>query len=54
MTPIAHISSLFPTKFGIPRQAGIVNTPARIVFEPDYRIAEAVRGLEEFDYIWLV
>lgn len=54
MTPIAHISSPFPTKFGIPRQAGIVNTPARIVFEPDYRIAEAVRGLEEFDYIWLI
>lgn len=54
MEPIAHISSLFPTKFGIPRQAGIVNTPARIVFEPQYRNAEAVRGLEEFDYIWLI
>ena len=46
MEPIAHISSLFPTKFGIPRQAGIVNTPARILFEPQYRNAEAVRGLE--------
>ena len=54
MEPIAHISSLFPTKFGIPRQAGIVNTPARILFEPQYRNAEAVRGLEEFDYIWLI
>ena len=54
MTPIAHISSLFPTKFGIPRQAGIVDTPARIIFEPEYRIAEAVRGLEEYDYIWLI
>ena len=54
MTPIAHIESLFPEKFGIPRQAGIVDTPARIVFEPEYRVAEAVRGLEGFDYLWLV
>ena len=54
MKPIAHIESLFPEKFGIPRQAGIVDTPARIVFEPEYRVAEAVRGLEGFDYIWLV
>jgi len=54
MTPIAHIESLFPEKFGIPRQAGIVDVPARIVFEPEYRVAEAVRGLEGFDYIWLV
>ena len=54
MKPIAHISSLFPTKFGIPRQAGIVDTPARIIFEPEYRIAEAVRGLEDYEYIWLI
>ena len=54
MKPIAHIESLFPEKFGIPRQAGIVDTPARIVFEPEYRVAEAVRGLEGFDYLWLV
>lgn len=54
MKPIAHIESLFPEKFGIPRQAGIVDTPARIVFETEYRMAEAVRGLEGFDYIWLV
>jgi tRNA-Thr(GGU) m(6)t(6)A37 methyltransferase TsaA len=54
MTPIAHIETCFPTKFGIPRQAGIVDTPGRIVFEPKYRVAEAVRGLEGFDYIWLI
>ena len=54
MHPIAHIETCFPTKFGIPRQAGIVNTPGRIVFEPPYRVAEAVRGPEGFDYIWLL
>ena len=54
MTPIAHIETCFPTKFGIPRQAGIVDTPGRIVFEPEYRVAEAVRGLEGFDYVWLI
>ena len=54
MHPIAHIETCFTTKFGIPRQAGIVDTPGRIVFEPQYRVAEAVRGLEGFDYIWLI
>lgn len=54
MSPIAHIETCFPTKFGIPRQAGIVDTPGRIVFEPEYRVAEAVRGLDGFDYIWLI
>ncbi len=54
MHPIAHIETCFPTKFGIPRQAGIVDTPGRVVFEPKYRVAEAVRGLEGFDYIWLI
>lgn len=54
MHPIAHIESCFATKFGIPRQAGIVDTPARIVFEPEYRVPEAVRGLEDFEYIWLI
>ena len=54
MHPIAHIESCFATKFGIPRQAGIIDTPARIVFEPEYRVPEAVRGLEDFEYIWLI
>ena len=55
MKPIAHIKTDFPTKFGIPRQSGIVaSLQGRIIFEPDYRIAEAVRGLEEFSHIWLI
>lgn len=54
MTPIAHIETPFRSKFGVPRQAGLVDYEARVVFEPDYRILEAVRGLEEFDYIWLL
>lgn len=54
MHPIAHIETCFPTKFGIPRQAGIVDTPGCIVFEPEYRVAEALRGIEGFDYLWLI
>lgn len=54
MKVIAHIETCFATKFGVPRQAGIVETPGRIVFEPPYRVADAVRGLEGFDYIWLI
>lgn len=55
LKPIAHIETDFPTKFGIPRQSGIIESlQGRIVFEPDYRIAEAVRGLEEFSHIWLI
>ena len=52
---IARIHSDFPTKFGIPRQSGLVKgLRATVVFEPEYRIAEAVRGLEDFSHIWLV
>ena len=55
MNIIAHIETDFPTKFGIPRQSGIIETlQGRIVFEPEYRIAEAVRGLEEFSHIWII
>ena len=50
---IAKIHTDFPTKFGIPRQSGLVEgLKAQIVFEPEYRVAEAVRGLEEFSHIW--
>lgn len=53
--PIAHIRSLFPSKFGIPRQSNIVpNLPATIVFEPSYRNIEALRGIEDYDYLWLI
>lgn len=51
---IAHIESPFGAKFGVPRQAGLSEVESRVVFEPEFRVAEAVRGLEEFDYVWLV
>ena len=55
MKPVAHIESDFPTKFGIPRQSGLVESlKARIIFEPPYRNADAVRGLTEFSHIWLI
>lgn len=54
MTPIAHIETPFASKFGIPRQAGLVDCESRVVFEPPYRSDEAVRGLDGFDYLWLV
>lgn len=55
MKTIARIHTDFPTKFGIPRQSGIIpSLPGRIVFEPEYRNAEAVRGLEDFSHIWLI
>ena len=55
MKTIAHIHTDFPTKFGIPRQSGIIaSLQGKIVFEPEYRIPEAVRGLEDFSHIWLL
>ena len=52
---IARIRSDFPTKFGIPRQSGLVEElKARVVFEPDYRNPDALRGLEEFSHLWLI
>ena len=55
MRPIAHICSDFPTKFGIPRQSGLVTSlHSVIVFEPEYRISDALRGLDEFSHIWLI
>ncbi len=55
ITPIARIHTDFPEKFGIPRQSGLAPAlQGRIVFEPAYRNAEALRGLEDFSHIWLV
>ena len=52
---IAHIHTAFPTKFGIPRQSGLVDSlRGEVIFTPEYRNADAVRGLEDFSYIWLV
>ena len=53
--PIAYFESPLKSKFGIPRQSGLVSgLTGRIVFEPAYRKMEAVRGLEDFDYLWLI
>jgi tRNA-Thr(GGU) m(6)t(6)A37 methyltransferase TsaA len=55
MKIIARIHTDFPTKFGVPRQSGLVNAlKSTIVFEPEYRNPDAVRGLEEFSHIWLI
>lgn len=51
---IARIKTDFPTKFGIPRQSGLVNTTAKIVFEQQYRDENALKGLEEFSHLWLI
>ena len=52
---IAHIYTDFPEKFGLPRQSGIVKElTGRIEFEPPYRNPDAVRGIEGFDYLWLL
>ncbi|MCR5014583.1 MAG: tRNA (N6-threonylcarbamoyladenosine(37)-N6)-methyltransferase TrmO [Bacteroidales bacterium] len=55
MKVIAHIHTDFPTKFGVPRQSGIIESlKGTIVFEPEYRNPDAVRGLEEFSHLWLI
>ena len=53
--PVAHIKTPYPVKFGVPRQPGLVDALEGVVyFEPEFRDADAVRGLETFDYIWLI
>lgn len=55
MKIIAHIKTDFKEKFGIPRQSGLVSEArGKIVFEKEYRVAEAFRGLEDFSHIWLL
>jgi len=55
MEIIAKIRTDFKTKFGVPRQSGLVKgLKGRIVFEPEYRNVEALRGLEGFSHIWLL
>lgn len=55
MRPIAKMHSDFPTKFGIPRQSGLVESlQSTIVFEPEYRNPDALRGLEEFSHLWII
>lgn len=55
MKPVAYFRSPFSSKFGIPRQAGVVaDVRGCIVLDKEYRTADAVRGMEEFDYLWLI
>ncbi len=55
MNVIARMKSDFPTKFGIPRQSGLVQElQSTIVFEPEYRNTDALRGLEDFSHLWII
>lgn len=55
MKPVAHIHTDFTTKFGVPRQSGLSpSSLGRIVFTPEYRNADALRGLDGYSHIWLL
>ena len=55
MKTIARIRNAYDGKFGVPRQSGLVEeVVSTIVFEPKFRVAEALRGLEEFSHLWLI
>ena len=55
LQPVAHFRSPFTSKFGIPKQSGLVEElRGEIVFEPAFRNADYLRGIEEFDYLWLI
>ena len=55
MKQVAHMVSDFPEKFGIPRQSTLVDElESYVVFEPEYRREDALRGLEEYSHIWLI
>lgn len=51
---IAYIHTDFPTKFGIPRQSGLADTQGEIIFTPEYRNPDALRGIEEYSHLWLL
>lgn len=54
MKIIAKIKTDFPTKFGIPRQSGIIENEALIIFEKEYRNEQALKGIEGFSHLWLI
>ncbi len=54
MKIIARIRTGFPEKFSIPRQSGLVETEGTIVFEPEYRNEDALRGIEQYSHLWLI
>ena len=54
MRVIARVRTPFAEKFGVPRQSGLAPAQGTVIFEPDYRCADALRGLEGFSHLWLV
>lgn len=55
ISPIAHMKSDFSTKFGIPRQSGLVpELRSTIIFEPEYRNEDALRGIADFSHLWII
>lgn len=54
MKKIAVIRTDFPEKFGIPRQSGLTAAKGRVVFEPEYRNPDALKGIEEYSHLWLI
>lgn len=52
--PVATIHTVFPTKFGIPRQSGLTDTEAKIIFSEPFRSPDAIRGLEGYSHLWLI
>ncbi len=55
MQPIAHIRNAFSTKFGLPRQSGLVpELTSTIVFAPEFRVPEALRGIETYSHLWII
>ena len=55
MQVIARVRNDFPTKFGLPRQSGLVpELVSTVVFEPEYRVVEALRGIETYSHLWLI
>ena len=54
MDVIARIKTDYKEKFGIPRQSGLTNARGLIVFEPGYKDPNYIRGIEEFNYLWII
>lgn len=51
---IAHIKTDFPAKFGIPRQSGLADTKGEIIFEPEYRDENALKGIDAYSHLWII
>ena len=54
LTAVARIHTGFPSKFGIPRQSGLVDTEGKIIFEPSFRNPDMLRGIEEYSHLWIL